>query len=212
VTTEPVTRRPVDDWTTDYDIFDPGYIKDPFPIWDELRATCPVAHTERWGESWMPTRYEDLFAIAQDIHHFSSGQILVAPIEPPPGAEADPFYGVRVPPISSDPPEHTWARRLLLPHFSIKAITPYEEETRELCRSLIDRFIEKGTADAAADYAQQIPPRVIASMLGVPADMADTFTGWVRDLLELGLTQPELRGPARRGLLTYLNEQINARR
>ena len=207
-----MTTEPVTDWASDYDIFDPAYIRDPFPVWDELRQKCPVAHSDRWGASWMPTRYEDLFAIAQDFEHFSSEQILVAPIEPPPGAEGDQFYGVRVPPISSDPPEHTWARRLLLPHFSIKAITPYEEETRELCRSLIDGFLDKGTADAAADYAQQIPPRVIASMLGVPADMADQFTDWVRNLLEIGLTTPEVRGPARQGLLTFLNAQINDRR
>jgi len=208
-----VTTEPVKDWTSDYDIFDPDYIKNPYPIWDELRQKCPIAHTERWGGSWMPTRYEDIFAIAQDFHHFSSQQILVAPIEIPPGAEqTDPFYGVRVPPISSDPPEHTWARRLLLPHFSIKAISQYEESTRQLCRRLIDGFIDKGTADAAADYAQQIPPRVIAKILGVPEDMADTFTGWVRNLLEIGLTNPEVRGPARRELLTFLNNQIMERR
>ena len=212
MTTEPETKKPVNDWATDYDIFDPAYIKDPYSIWDELRGKCPVAHTDRWGESWMPTRYEDLFAIAQDIEHFSSLQILVAPVEPPPGFEGDQFYGVRAPPISSDPPEHTWARRLLLPHFSIKAVSRYEEETRELCASLIDGFISKGTADAAADYAQQIPPRVIASMLGVPGDMAETFTGWVRNLLEIGLTTPEVRGPARRGILNFLNEQIMERR
>ena len=41
-----------------------------------------------------------------------------------------------------------------------------------------------GCADAAADYAQQIPVRVIAHILGVPDEMADTFTGWVRDSLE----------------------------
>jgi len=55
------------DWATDYDIFDPNYIKNPFPVWDELRDKCPVAHTERWGGSWMPTRYADLFAIAQAV-------------------------------------------------------------------------------------------------------------------------------------------------
>jgi len=200
------------DWATDYDIFDPRYVRDPYPIWDELRDKCPVAHTEEWGASWMPTKYADLFAIAQDIQHFSSREILVAPIELPPGAEDQPFYGVKAPPISSDPPEHTWSRKLLLPHFSIKAVTPYEEETRALCRSLIDKFIDNGKADAAVDYAQQIPPRVIASMLGVPEEMADTFTGWVRDLLELGLQKPELRGPARMALLSFLNEQINDRR
>ena len=54
-------REPVKDWKTDYDIFAQEYIKDPFPVWDELRESCPVAHTERWGGSWMPTRYADLF-------------------------------------------------------------------------------------------------------------------------------------------------------
>ena len=34
---------------TDYDIFDPQYVADPFPIWDELRERCPMAHTDRCG-------------------------------------------------------------------------------------------------------------------------------------------------------------------
>lgn len=200
----------VTDWATDYDIFDDSYVKNPYPAWEELREKCPVAHTERWGGSWLPTRFEDVYAMAQDIQHFSSREILVAPVQAAP--EGDQFYGVRVPPISSDPPEHTWTRKMLLPYFSIKAVTPYEEETRELCSRLIDSFIATGRADAATDYAQQIPPRVIGSMLGVPEEMTDTFVGWVRDLLEIGLSRPEVRRPARMALLTFLDEQINDRR
>ena len=61
--------EPVKDWTTDYDIFSPEYKENPFPIWDELRSVegCPIAHTDRWGGSFMPTRYEDLFNIARNI-------------------------------------------------------------------------------------------------------------------------------------------------
>jgi cytochrome P450 len=203
-------KEPVIDWATDYDIFDPSYVKDPYPVWDDLRGKCPVAHTERWGGSWLPTKFEDVFAIAQDIGNFSSREILVAPVAQ--AAEGDQFYGVRAPPISSDPPEHTWTRKMLLPHFSIKAVTPYEEETRELCGRLIDGFIANGRADAATDYAQQIPPRVIGAMLGVPEEMTDTFVGWVRDLLEIGLSRPEVRAPARLALLTFLDEKLNDRR
>jgi len=202
------------DWATDYDIFDPQYVRDPYPIWGELRDKCPVAHTENWGASWMPTKYADLFAIAQDIEHFSSREILVAPVTTAASQdpEAMPFYGVRAPPISSDPPEHTWTRKMLLPHFSIKAVAPYEAGTRELCGKLIDEFIDKGRADAAVDYAQQIPPRVIARMLGAGEDMTDTFVNWVRDLLEIGLSRPEVRLPARLALLKFLDKQINERR
>ena len=90
MTTEPAKTEtePVEDWATDYDIFDPGYIKDPFPTWDELREKCPVAHTERWGSSWMPTRYEDLRKIAADVDIFSSRNPLVATVGQP--AEVNP--------------------------------------------------------------------------------------------------------------------------
>ncbi len=36
------TERPlVTDWSTDFDHTDPQWVADPFPIWDELRQTCP---------------------------------------------------------------------------------------------------------------------------------------------------------------------------
>ncbi|MGB2695334.1 MAG: cytochrome P450 [Dehalococcoidia bacterium] len=210
-------NKPVKDWTTDYDIFDEGYKKNPFPIWDGLREECPVAHTERWSGSWMPTRYEDLFKIAQDIQHFSSRDVLVAPSGPGPQGDEEPEedipevlrdYDSGAPPITSDPPVHTWARRLLLPPFSVKAIAQWEPETRELCRSLVDEFVAKGRADGAADYAKQIPPRVIASMLGIPKEEASMFTEWVRNFLELGLTNVELQGEAARNIFGYLWERI----
>ena len=212
--------EPIKDWTTDYDIFDAGYKKNPFPIWDEIRGKCPVAHTERWGGSFMPTRYEDLFNIARDIQHFSSRNVLVTDFEAPPeDAEyVEPTeedlaqYNVGAPPITSDPPVHTWARKLLLPPFSVTAVAKWEQETRELCASLVDGFIANGTADGAADYAQQIPPRVIASMLGIPGEMAAEFTEWVRGFLELGLTDPVVRQQSAINIFGYLNQTIQERK
>ena len=202
-----MTTEPVKDWKTDYDIFDAAYVQDPFPIWDELRQECPVAHSERHEGSWMPTKYADLFALARDVEHFSSREILVAPRPIRPDAN-DPNYGVRAPPISSDPPEHTWSRKLLLPWFTQKAIAQYEDETRELCNHLIDKFIAEGRADAAVDYAQQIPPRVIAMMLGVSPDNADTFVGWVRATLEQGFLNPEAAVEPRAQLINFFREQV----
>lgn len=174
---------PVRDWSSDYDIFDPSYIEDPFGVWDELRARCPIPHTDRWGGSWMPTRYADITAIARDVEHFRSGHGVG--VVPPLVVEGEaPLLAHGVPPISSDPPVHTWSRRLLLPSMSPKAVEGYEHMTRELCHRLVDGFVHTGRADAAADYAQQIPVRVIAHLLGVPPEMSDTFTGWVRDVLE----------------------------
>ncbi len=81
-----------------------------------------------------------------------------------------------------------------------------------MCNQLIDGFIDVGQADAAAGYAQQIPVRVIATMLGVPLDMADEFTSWVRGVLEIGLTDPKVRVENRMKILGYFRAQLDDRK
>ena len=202
---------PVRDWATDYDIFDPAYIADPFGVWDDLRERCPIAHTERWGGSWLPTRYEDVTEMARDIEHFPSGNgISVVP--PPQGTTGGGpgllAYGL--PPISADPPLHTWTRRLVLPTMSPARVAEYEVYTRALCTRLLDEIVPRGEADAAAEYAQQIPVRVIGHILGVPEDMSDTFVEWVRDVLEFANDgERRLRGIT--GILHYLEGALDER-
>ena len=198
------------DWAADYDIFEQGYVRDPYQIWDELRNSCPVAHSDRWGSSWLPTRFEDVFAIAHDHGRFSSRSITVTPVPHDPAGSAE--YGVRSMPISVDQPAHTWSRRLLLPAFNLRSVEKWEPVTRDLCRSLVAGFAHKGRADAAEGYAQQIPVRVIAGMLGIPADMSDTFTGWVRGVLEIGLQNPEVRIKSRTAIIGFFRECIAERR
>lgn len=205
---------PVADWASDFDVLDSGYIADPFTIWDELRTSCPIAHSNRRGSTWLPTRYEDVSAIAHDVETFSSVQVAVIPLkfelDEPEDRPTDPVLPYGLPPISADPPLHTWTRRLLLPWFSHRRVDGYETMTRELCRGLIDRFVETGHADAAADYAQQIPVRVIAHILGVEASLADTFTGWVRDVLEFA-EDHQRRRAGMRSLVAYFLEEIDRR-
>jgi cytochrome P450 len=207
----PVTA-PVLDWGTDYDIFDPQYVADPYGIWDQLRDTCPMAHTDRWGGSWLPTRYEDVNAIAHDIEKFPSGNgISVVPlIDMAPGAPSSPLLTAGVPPISADPPLHTWTRRLILPTMSPARVAEYEIFTRELCRRLVDDVVARGSGDVAAEYAQLIPVRVIGHILGVPEDMAETFTGWVRDALEFAY-DPERRRRGFTGIVGYLQGAVAER-
>ncbi len=204
---------PVTDWATDYDIFDPQYVTDPYGIWDELRQTCPMAHTDRWGGSWLPTRYADVSEIAHDIEKFPSGNgISVVPlVDMAQGAPVpSPLLTAGVPPISSDPPLHTWTRRLVLPTMSPARVAEYEIFTRALCRRLVDDVVAQGEGDAAAEYAQQIPVRVIGHILGVPEDMSATFTEWVRDVLEFA-HDPERRRRGVTGIITYLQGAIAER-
>ncbi len=206
----------VDDPATDYDIFDPDFVVDPYPTYARLRDECPIAHTERWGGSWLPTRYETIREVAADVDRFSSESPIVVALPEMDVEDEDtppnPFPDVGAPPISTDPPDHSWARRLILPVFAPAVVRKYESGTRDLCNGLIDGFISTGRADVGTDYAQQIPVRVIATMLGVGTDRSDEFVGWVRGFLEQGLTDPELRTRQRIRILRFFQEQIADRR
>jgi cytochrome P450 len=173
---------PVEDWATDFDHTDPQWVADPYPIWDELRSRCPVAHSQRYGGTWLPLRHEDVAAVAYDTEHFTSRSVVVSEMRPGPDDLPAPI-GL-APPITSDPPFHALARRLLLPAFSPKRIQALEPFTRELCVELLDATAASPVVDAAVDYAQHIPLRVIVRMLGFPQEDADVFRRFIRMILE----------------------------
>ena len=193
------------DASTDFDHTSPTWVADPFPIWDELRATCPVAHSDRYGGVWLPTRHADVSAIANDTEHFTSRSVVVTNHRPP--MELAP-QGI-APPISSDPPYHADARRMLLPAFSPQNVDKLVPSTRAYCRELLAAMQSRDVVDAAAEYAQHIPVRVIANMLGLPEEDGDVFRGFVHDVLE-GVARPlEERIETFLALFAYLEGHVD---
>ncbi len=201
------THPPVTDWATDFDHVDPTWVADPYPIWDDLRQRCPIAHSDRYGGVWLPTRHDDIAEIAYDTHHFSSQGVVVNEGRPEIDAPVGP-----APPITSDPPFHGLARRLLLPAFSPKVIERLEPSTRALCDGLLDRVVDHDGCDAATDYAQHIPVTVIANMLGFPIEDADLFRRFVHNVLEnIAAEIPDREGDFLE-LDTYIDAQIEDHR
>jgi cytochrome P450 len=200
---------PVRDFATDFDHTDPAWVKDPFPIWDELRETCPVAHTDRYGGAWLPVRHADVTAVAYDTEHFTSRSVVVSELRPGPNDLPAPI-GI-APPITSDPPFHALARRLLLPAFGPKAVAELEPFTRELCRDLLDATAGQSTVDAAIEYAQDIPLRVIVGMLGFPQEDAEIFRRFIRVIIEDVDISAEERQQVQGGgeLDTYISARID---
>lgn len=196
---------PVADFATDFDHTDPAWVADPYPIWDDIRSSgCPVAHTERYGGGWLPTTHADVASVAYDTERFSSRSVVMSNTRPP--VEMAPA-GVS-PPISSDPPFHHAARRLLLPAFAPQAIDRLEAGTRAFCEGLLDSLEGHEVVDAAVEYAQHIPVRVIADMLGFPQEDGDVLRGFVHDVLE-GVNHPaEARMDAIIKVFEYLRDQI----
>ena len=197
---------PVTDWTTDFDHTVPEYNANVHAIWDDLRDRCPVAHTERFGGTWLPTRHEDIAAIARDHENYTSVGVIVSPNKP---EERRPMGGA--PPITSDPPFHAEARKILLPPFAPKVIAGWEDTTRQLCRQLIaDLPIEDGLVDAAQNYTQHIPVKVIAEMLGLPPEDGDLFRHFIRLIIEQPGGERDL--PEEETLGYYLKQKVDEHR
>ena len=198
---------PVSDYATDFDHTGAEWVADPYPIWDDLRERCPVAHTERYGGAWLPLTHEGVSSVAYDTDKFTSRSVVMSNSRPP---RAIAPVGIAAP-ISSDPPYHHDSRRALLPMFAPKRIAEMEEGMRAYCDELLDAIAGRELVDAATDYAQHIPVRVIADMLGLPPEDGDQFRGFVHQVLE-GVNQPmEERVAGFMGLIQYLGPKITER-
>ncbi|HZX55231.1 MAG TPA: cytochrome P450, partial [Ilumatobacteraceae bacterium] len=150
---------------------------------------------DRYGGMWVPITHDTVQEIAYDLENFTSRSVVVSVGRPGDLSLPAPIGGA--PPITSDPPFHNMARRLILPAFAPKKIEPWEPEIRELCQKLLDEIGEiipgETVIDAAVAYAQNIPVNVIGRMLGFPPEDEELFRKFVHDVIERITEEPGTR-------------------
>ena len=78
-------------------------------------------------------------------------------------------------PLQIDPPDHKKYRKLLDPIFAPRLMTAMEDEVAVLVNDLIDRFIDRGEVDFAAEFSVPYPSQVFLTLLGLPLDELDRF-------------------------------------
>jgi cytochrome P450 len=201
-------HQPVQDWTTDFDHTDPAWVADPYSIWKDLRERCPVAHSDRYGGAWLPVTHDYVSEVAYDTEHFTSRGVVVSEYRPGPNDLPAPIGPA--PPITSDPPFHSLARRMLLPAFSPARVAALEPFTQAMARDLLDATAGQIEIDAATQYAQHIPVRVIVGMLGFPVEDADLFRQFIHQVMEdVDMPPDERQASINEGEIDeYLDDQI----
>jgi cytochrome P450 len=185
----------------EFDHWDSELAKDPFPVYDSLRAQCPVAHSDAHGGFFVLSRYEDIEAAARDHETFSSRSISVP----------DPGVMPSSPPLDLDPPRHTAFRRVLLPYFSPGRTQILEPITRAVAAGLVESFVEQGHCDVAQDFAKHVPIAVLSHVLGVEPRDAALFSNWT-DLIVSGGPDPAVSAIASVEIRDYFARLIEERR
>jgi hypothetical protein len=84
-----------------------------------------------------------------------------------------------------DPPIHTRLRNLCAAAFTPARVTLLRAHIQDIADGLIDRFIDKGSADIVADLAAPMPAIVTAEMLGVPVSDHQKLKQWSIDFAEI---------------------------
>src|ERR1700722_12059476 len=199
--------QPVQDWATDFDHADPDYNPNTFEIWKGLRSNCPVAHTDRYGGTWLPVTHADVTRVAYDAEVFSNCGPLVSTLPP-----VNPPASMGLTPLSCDPPYHTPVRRPILPYFSPKSVNAMESDIRSICVELLDNLGDAAHIDGALDYDERVSTLVTAKVLGFPREDADKIRHWVKDGFE-GVNHPlEERMARGREQEEYLDQLIEQHR
>jgi cytochrome P450 len=174
---------------------------DPYPNLAWLRSTMPIAEVPgAGGTAWFVTSYEHartLLAdprLSNDARHATDG---VPPEQPDL--------------LSTDAPAHTRLRKAVSAAFTPRAVQRMRPAIADICRTAIDAFAARGTADLMADYALPVPVAVIHTLLGVPADEQED-PAHVMDLFYRAGFAEEPGGPALAEVDDYVRRIVEYKR
>ena len=158
---------------------DPGFVQDPYPFYDRVRALGPLVRWEDYGMT-VAAGHAEVHALLRDRR---MGREPLSPPDPPP--HLAPFYAIEAHSmLELEPPRHTRLRGLVTRAFTSRRIATLAPMIEALCHRLIDDFPE-GPVDLLPAYCTRVPVIVIARLLGVPEAMAPQLLAWSNDMVAM---------------------------
>jgi hypothetical protein len=179
-----------------YDLYSEEFRADPHAQFAAMRSGCPVAHSGKWGGSWMFSGYDDIRELARDTERFTSRAVEVA-------GRLDAAGGLYLPPLTSDPPEHRPQRDVLMPYFMPARVAEMEPMIRAEARRLVAALARRGEGDVIEDFAQPLTLTVLTSILGVPD--GGQITDWMIRMIRVGPMDQQVRASAVREIIAYID-------
>ena len=109
--------------------------------------------------------------------------------------------------VTTDPPDYRTLRNLVNRAFTPRAVTRLSHRVTQITQELLDAVKATGHMDVVSDIAFPLPAKIIAEMLGVPAEDWDIFQRWARfsgGRENEGSREPALMPAAIEEVLRYL--------
>ena len=167
------------------DLGDPATVADPYPAFDALRRSAPVAWHEGIGV-FVVTRHADCDAV---LRNRRLGRIWR---DREPGDRWETFNWLHADSIlDSEPPSHTRLRRLVASAFARGHVERLRPRVAELAAGLLDDCAAEaaaspdGSFDVIAGYAEPLPVLVIAELLGWPEEDRELLRPWSQAIVKM---------------------------
>ena len=170
------------------DFNNPTFVADPYEQLKELRAFGkPVWHEGM--QIFLAARHSD----ANDVFRNKSlGRIFT---DKKPDFEWETFNWLHSDSIlDSEPPKHTRLRSLVAKAFNrnkIEGMRPAVERITQQLLNVIDEKVKSGeTFDLIADYAEPLPVKIIADLLGFPESEEHLLRPWSQSIVKMYEVNP----------------------
>lgn len=182
----------LDELIARFDVTDPAFIADPYPVLDALREATPIFWNPS-SEQWTLTRFADVASTLRDrrlgrgyTHRYTHDEFGRSA---PDARWASFNEHERWSLLSLEPPDHTRLRRLITKVFTPSSIAKLRDRVTGFAGERLDRCAEvadeSGSFDLLTDYAQPYSVAVICSMLGVPNEDADRLLAWSHAIVKM---------------------------
>jgi cytochrome P450 len=182
------------------------YSGDPYPAYQQLRATSPVCWNDV-GKFWALLKYEDIRFVSSKPAMFTSTKGITIP---EPGMESPVQPGGL---IFTDPPRHRRLRTLINSGFTRRRVAVLEPKIREIVRGILDGIEPHSVHEFAEEIAAPLPTRMIAELIGAPPDDWEQFRAWSDAATGTADPEIELEPVVAVGqLFEYFRKLIAARR
>jgi cytochrome P450 len=171
---------------------------DPYPAYKWMRDHDP-AHYSELEDVWVLTRFEDVASAFRDWKTWSSqrrGNLLNDIPE-----RVGKTLG------TTDPPKHTFARRLVNKAFTPRTVASLEPKIRSLAQQLSRNASERGTIEFVADVSAPFNAAILGAMFGVPEDDFIQLRHWLDDFF-LREKVPEGEEPKQQVAMRKLREYL----
>lgn len=170
------------------DFESPDFLENPYPALAELRRYGkPVWHEET--NLFLAATYQDANAV---LRNRSLGRIF-KPRQP--DENWDTFNWLHSDSLlDSEPPKHTRLRSLLVKAFNknkIESLRPdVERLTKDLLKKIELKLEQTGQFDVIGDFAEPLPVKVIAALLGFPDEDEHLLRPWSQAIVKMYEVNP----------------------